>query len=394
MRYSEVLNSLYSISSRRWSLGLERTGRLCEGLGNPQEKFKATHVTGTNGKGSVTAMIAEAIGEERACGRYVSPHVDTFRERIVVDGKKISERETATEFENVSSAARKIRGITFFEFTTGMAFDYFARKRAARAVLEVGMGGRLDATNIADGDSVAITNVGLEHTEWLGKTVEQIAREKCGLIKDGAFVATCETGRALRTIRGECKKRKAELLVLEEDFDYETVECSDLANDYSIRCKRKYEVGLAMLGAHQGKNAALAAAMCEKIGLGKNSIERGISRAVMPCRLEVVSRKPLVIMDGAHNPHGARELAKSLKLFKREFVFVIGVMKTKDARGFLMELAGLGGTAIVTSSSVPGALGTKKLEKIAEESGIFGEVIAVEGADEKQGVGDEKVWRG
>ena len=195
MDYAKVTGYLKRLEFFGIKLGLENQTELCRVLGNPQDAYNVIHVGGTNGKGSVVAMCSEIL--RRAgyrVGTYTSPHLQTFGERIQINGKKISERETVEVFLKIKNAADKIKGmqITYFEFVTAMAFLYFRKKKCDFAVVETGMGGRLDATNVVRPLIAVITNVGLEHTEYLGDSTGRIAAEKAGIIKPGCIVVTGE----------------------------------------------------------------------------------------------------------------------------------------------------------------------------------------------------------
>ncbi|MEW6328960.1 MAG: folylpolyglutamate synthase/dihydrofolate synthase family protein [Candidatus Micrarchaeota archaeon] len=344
--YETALARLSSFGRFGIRPGLERIKLLLELMGNPERDFQTIHVAGTNGKGSTAMMISGAlVAAGFKTGSYFSPHIDDFRERIRINGEMISKSDTACLFDEVYSIAHRQKKIfSFFEIVTAMALKHFSNEGADYAVLEVGMGGRWDATNACDSKVSVITNIDLEHTEWLGNSIRKIAFEKSGIIKEGARVITAETKNdALAEMNKKCGKMDAELVRVGKEIKVKTLACTDRRNKYRIATRaNEYDVALSLLGARQGMNAACAVGAVEALGLNipKRAIERGISRAWLPCRLEVVGRNPLVIMDGAHNPSAMKYLRESLKLFDFEkMILVIGMMKDKDIRGVVQEMA-------------------------------------------------------
>ena len=342
--YEEALEGLYSLARalppRQYLLGLKK---LLNELKNPQEDFESIIVTGTNGKGSVTAMAASALAREGLkTGRYISPHMDDFRERICINGKMIQKKRVAELYDAIWRKARSGERVTFFEFITAMMFQYYSEEEVDCAVLEVGLGGRLDATNLACSNLGAITGIGLEHTDILGKTLYAIAKEKVGIVRQGGALVTAEEKKEpLGVIEAVCRGKKARLYRVGKEITFKQIACTSEQNKYEVRgLNGTYSISLSMLGAHQGKNAAVAAGLAELMGAGEKAIERGIGEAELPCRLEVVSRRPLTIMDCAHNPQAAKELSRSLGLFDYEkLVLVVGMMRDKDQAGFFRELA-------------------------------------------------------
>ncbi|MFH0817084.1 MAG: folylpolyglutamate synthase/dihydrofolate synthase family protein [Candidatus Micrarchaeota archaeon] len=366
--YEEALDGLYSLARalppRQYLLGMRK---LLARLGNPQDDFESIIVTGTNGKGSVTAMAASALKRSgMRTGRYLSPSVDDFRERICINDRMIQKKRFAELYELVLRKAKLNEPVTFFEFLTSMMFEYFSEEEVDCAVLEVGLGGRLDATNLAYSKLGAITEIGLEHTEFLGKTLTSIAREKAGIVRENGALLSAEWKREpLSTIETVCKGKNAKLIRVGEDITFKTVACTSERNEYEIfGLNGIYSLSLSMLGSHQGRNAAIAVGLSELAGADESAIERGVGEAKLPGRLEVVSKKPYVVMDCAHNPHAAKELAKSLELFDYEkLVLVVGMMKDKNHVDFLGELAPKADYLVLNE---PGYGRAEKLE------GIFG----------------------
>jgi dihydrofolate synthase/folylpolyglutamate synthase len=261
--------------------------------------------------------------------------------------------------------------ISFFEAVTAMAFHHFAEQMADYAVLEVGMGGRLDATNAADASVCVVATVDLEHTDVLGHTIAGIAREKVAVLRPHGTLVTMETKQeALDVLRKACAENNAELLLVGKDAKVEKVVCTDKENEYRISTRfGSYSARLKLLGEHQGRNAAAAILAVEALkepSITKEAVEKGLSEAFIPARLEVMQRSPLVIMDAAHNPAAMSVLAKSLRLFKyNKLILVIGMMADKDIPGTVKEIAPLCSKIIVNKPSVPRAA---EAEVVASEA--------------------------
>lgn len=347
MNYTDSIEYLNSFGRFGSKFGLERTEELLRLLGNPQENFKSVHVAGTNGKGSVTAMVSSMLQEAGfRTGMYISPHLDDFRERMQVDGEFISKDELFSILERVkpliSRVERKASHPTFFEVTTAIAFKYFSERKVDYAVVEVGLGGRLDATNVITPEVSVITNIGFEHTDILGKTIGSIAYEKAGIIKEGIPVVTAERKReALEVFEKICRERNSKLIILGRDTSLKKLRCDlngclfDLKTQ--VRSYRKLKVPL--LGEHQIENAALSILAAEQLGIGERHIRSGLLKVKWPGRLEIIQRKPLLVMDSAHNPPAMRILRNSLKLFKYDkLILVVGVMKDKAIGDIIREI--------------------------------------------------------
>jgi len=359
--YRQVLEKIYSLEaelpSRQYLGGMRK---VLSKLGDPHMGFESIIITGTNGKGSTTAMTASALKRSGLkTGRYISPHIDRFGERICIDDREIPQKRVVELYETITKVSKQAAPVTVFEFITSMMFQYFSEENVDCAVLEVGLGGRLDATNVARSHLGAITEIGLDHTQFLGKSLASIAREKSGIIRENGAAVTAETkGEPLRAIRSFSNKKNAKLIRVGKDIHFKTLECTSSSNRYAIfGAKDTYEVSLSMLGAHQGRNAAISAALAERAGASPEAIERGISEAHLPCRLEVVSKNPKVLMDCAHNPHAAKVLAKSLDLFDYgRLILVIGMMKDKDPNGFFKELGPKSGLLVLNQPDYPRAM--------------------------------------
>ena len=328
------------IENQGWSktrLGLERTRELLEKLGDPQKRLKFVHVAGSNGKGSTCAMldaILRAAGYR--AGLYTSPYIQDFCERIRVNGENIPGDDLARLTGRVREIAEAMDDHpSQFELVTALAMEYFAEQGCDIVVLEVGMGGALDSTNAIDAPEVAvITNIGLEHTEYLGDTLEKIAATKAGIIKPGCS-CVCYDGapEVTAVIKRVCAEKNLPLRVA----DYGKVEPLGQSLDGQEFLWNGSEYRLALLGAHQLHNAAVVietiAALRERgWNISEEAVQAGLQGVQWPARLEVINRQPLVILDGGHNPQCAEALAASLRelLPNKKVVFLLGVLRDKD----------------------------------------------------------------
>jgi dihydrofolate synthase/folylpolyglutamate synthase len=378
MDIEALLKELYGLERFGIKLGLDVIRDLLARLGNPHEAFPAIHVTGTNGKGSVCAYLASVFrAAGHRVGLYTSPHLVRFNERIRVDGEMIREEDVARLYGEVKphAAAMAARSETdqptFFETTTAMAFRYFAERRVDVAVVEVGMGGRMDATNVVHPDACAITRIGLEHTENLGRTVERIAREKSGILKRGVPAVTVDQP-ALAVIRARAEELGCPLTVVGRDVRYSRLGFDLDGQDVLFEDGLTLETRIPLLGAFQPENAAtafaIALAVREKWNLTKAAIAGGLSAARWPGRLQVVRRDPTVIVDGAHNPSAAAALAESLQeLFPgRKVTFVVGVLNDKDLAGIADSLGPLAAKVVATKARTPRAFEPEEVRKAFE----------------------------
>jgi dihydrofolate synthase / folylpolyglutamate synthase len=311
--------------------GLERITKLLKLWGNPQDRMKVVLVSGTNGKGSTTAFLSSILsaGGEKT-GSYYSPHLLRFNERMKIDGVEISDADIGRLEREVKKWVDKGNVITYFEAVTACAYRYFAEQRVECAVMEVGMGGRLDAVNPAQEEIAIITSVGLEHTKWLGSQVSQIAYEKAGIMKKG--LAITGAGIGLETIRSEARKKGVNLLVLGEDFDgsLRKRELGGSVFDYSNEMQLD-GLEISMLGDFQVRNASLAVCAAENLGCSEKAIRAGLKKAKIEGRMEVLGKEPLVVADVAHNPAGIKALVDSLGVFKKKrLVCMFSCMKDKE----------------------------------------------------------------
>jgi dihydrofolate synthase/folylpolyglutamate synthase len=341
--YREAIRYLYRLQKFGIKFGLSKTSNLLKKLGNPHEGRRFVHVAGTNGKGSVAAMLG-AILEETGwkVGFYSSPHLVRFTERFRVNGKEITQRDVVALVNELKGVMSRKEPPTFFEATTAMALAYFARENTDIDIMEVGMGGRLDATNVIRPEVCVITNISLEHREFLGDTLTAIAREKAGIIKKGIEVVTAETRRkVINEFEIVCRQKDARLLRVGKDVRYRKT--AKGFNYYG--CRRLKGLELSLAGKYQTRNAATALAVLEVLEtkgrkVSEEHIRRGLSRVKWPGRMQVVGTAPAIVLDGAHNPSAMRALTDSLQLLFefRRLILVLGVMADKAIDQILREI--------------------------------------------------------
>lgn len=344
----EILGYLYGLEAHGIKPGLGRIKKLLHALGDPQKEFQSIHVAGTNGKGSTCAFLFSILKEAGLrAGLYTSPHLERFNERIRTSFGLISDRDVVKTALRVREAAQGTgQEVSFFEFTTAMAFEHFRTRGVDVAVVETGMGGRWDATNVLSPLVSVITTVGLDHMEYLGHDVASIAHEKAGIIKKGAPLITgVAKGAALKVLMAKAGEKRSRVFLPGRDFTF--MRRPGGLFDYSGATTALEGLSIGLIGEHQYANASCSLAALEAIeGKGyripEPCIRRGLEKAEWPGRVEVVGRRPLIVLDAAHNPDGARSLAKALKTFGfRRLILVLGIMNDKDIEGILKPLAPL-----------------------------------------------------
>ncbi len=354
---AEILAGLYRRRAHGIKPGLGRIEALLARLGNPERDIAAVHVAGTNGKGSVCAMVESVFrAAGYRTGLYTSPHLVRLNERMRVASECIENQELVDLIELINPHADAVASahgeVTFFEFTTALAFEHFRRKEARLVILETGMGGRLDATNVVQPLVSAITRISVEHTEYLGPDVESIAAEKCGVIKPGRPVICGEMPEeAMAVVMRTAKQREAKVILaneavsvhrLSQDLGGQKVRIGSEGCDYPA-------LMLPLLGVHQLENCATAVATLEEVQeAGKLRIEEDAYAKGLACvewqgRCQVLSVDPPIILDGAHNPVAAEALGRALKDIAggRDVGLVLGMCNDKDVRGFLRPLSRL-----------------------------------------------------
>jgi dihydrofolate synthase / folylpolyglutamate synthase len=343
--YGEAIQALFARTTGTIKPGLERTEALLAKLGSPHRKLSAIHVAGTNGKGSVVATC-EALLRARGLvvGRYTSPHLVDFRERITVNGQPIFEEEVLEFLERWIPTAEEM-GATFFEVTTALAFDWLAKREVDLAVIETGLGGRLDSTNVLTPRVATVTSIGLDHMDLLGDTLEAIAREKAGIFKAGVPAVIGEPAPAIRELLAKCAKEAAAtpVVVLDDDYAISNVEVSARGTSFTLLGGRDGQhITTPLLGEHQARNTATAIATLAAIGNEylppPGEISKALAGVFLPGRFE---RRGKVIFDVAHNPDGARTVAETIRAVNPPSprTALVAVLADKDWRGIIRELA-------------------------------------------------------
>jgi dihydrofolate synthase / folylpolyglutamate synthase len=441
--YAEALAYLYSYTNFEHKridqytpdkIDPARPARLLALLGNPQRRYPAVHIAGTKGKGSVAAFCAACLrAAGLKTGLYTSPHLIEFRERFRVltpaegDGR-ISEGHFVEIIEEIKGVVERVPGLTWFELVTAVAFLYFAHQAVDVAVVEVGLGGRLDATNVITPLVSVITSLSLDHTELLGNSLAEIATEKGGIIKPGVPVVTAwQPAEALARLRAIASERQSRLIIAGRDYTYEAVASTPYSQTIHVtapppeaappvagtaRPSQPRSLTIPLAGQHQQENAVVALAALDVIrpsfpGLSDESVAQGMAAVSWPGRLQLLSPAvampgaaagrpwPRILLDSAHNPHSAKVLADALPAIYsyRRLWLVLGITADKNVRGILQQLLPLADTVFVTRSSHPRAADPDVLRQMATELGYTVEsydhlIDAVRAALEKAAADD------
>lgn len=391
LTYKEALDYIYGFTdyekkhAYRYApehFDLGRVERLAALLDNPHHRFKSVHIAGTKGKGSTSSMIASILrAAGYKTGLYTSPHLHTFRERIQLDGQLISEEAVIDLTERLQPLVSQVEDLTTFEIMTALAFLYFAEEGADLAVLEVGMGGRLDATNIVTPLVAVITSLSHDHTQYLGDTLPLIAGEKAGIIKDGTVVVSApQLPEAMAVIEETCRERGALLFRVGEQWTWQrreknlegqsfTVHLNNpIRHDFFSHKGRTHRYWIPLLGEHQLANATTAVAVAELLpGLGiyisEEAIAQGLRQVRWPGRLEILSRAPFLVVDGAHNGDSAEKLVAAMReLFRyRQMILVFGALVGHSVPDMLDALLPAADKVILTRANRLRAVATSDL---------------------------------
>ncbi len=376
MNYEEAMQYIHGTLKFGSKLGLERIAGLMDLLGNPQKKLKFVHVTGTNGKGSTTAFISNIlIDSGYKTGIFTSPYIQRFTERIKIDNNEIQPDELAEVIDHIKSKIEILLELgqehpTEFEIITAAAFEYFYRNNCDIVVLEVGLGGRYDSTNIIDPPEVSvITTISLDHTDKLGGTLEEIAYIKAGIIKQGSdAVVYPQPDKIMKIFRDECQKQNAVF----HDVCFESLKLKEFSLEGQLFDYKDYKnLQIRLLGDHQLCNAAVAIDACEALinkgyKIANTNIGNGIANTAWPGRLEIINTQPLVLIDGAHNLEGGQALNAALERYfsHMEKVFIVGFLRDKDYKHIMELLAGKARLIITVTPDNPRAVPS---DELAEE---------------------------
>jgi dihydrofolate synthase/folylpolyglutamate synthase len=385
-----LLGAMNETASRRNPQRLERMAALLRNLGDPHLAYPTIHVGGTSGKGSTCTMIAAALtAAGRVTGLHTKPHLSSMTERARVDGRAVAEEDFARLLDEMMPAlqttAREFGRPSYYETLLALAFAYFREAAVEVAVIEVGVGGMLDGTNLVHPETSIITNVGLDHTEILGETVELIARDKAGIAKAGVPLISDASGGARAVIEAACARAGAPFLAVSERAVITTRAGQRYGQSFDVTtADATYALDLPVLGRFQQRNAATAIVALETLRAGLRpapaDVERGLANLVIPGRMEFFPAHPAVVFDVAHNPDKARGLAEALRetFPGRRFTFVVAVSDEKDALGVLTPLFELPSSYIFTAFELPGRVSMRptRLANMAEQRGFSARAIS------------------
>ncbi len=383
MKYSEAVDYLDGKIVLGVKPSLDRIRAVCRLMGNPQDEFDAVQVTGTNGKTSVSCMVSAILQEcGYKVGLFTSPHLETVRERISINGRLISVSrfsETLVEILPLIEKAEEEAGepLTYFEVVTAMAYEYFRSSGIKIVVLEVGMGGRWDATNVVDCDVAVITNIGIDHVNELGHTREKITSEKVVITNEGTVLVTAETSKGLLQMMADrCEEVNAEMRVFGWDFrlDYTVPyrvpgeEPSQFISVRGLEGEQFKDIKLPVIGKHQAVNAACAVAAAQvytdpRERTDPDKFRRALEKTRVPGRLEILGESPMVVVDGAHNVLGVERLAISLtgEFDYERLAVVVSILEDKDARGMLKILGAVADEIVLTENRSARSVPVKRL---------------------------------
>lgn len=374
-----ILEELYSKIRANIKPGLERTYQLLEFLGNPQKEFESIHIAGTNGKGAVSSTLASILIEsEKKTGLYVSPHLFKFNERISINGEFISDEEIVAFYNLIKPTAENIEA-TFFELTTAMAFYFFAKNSVEIAVIETGLGGRLDSTNVLEPIASCITSIGMDHSDFLGDTIEQIASEKAGIIKEkkAVYISGNIPSSALDVIENKAKKEEADLKLIENIFDSNYN--SNFTSTINIDGKNFINY---LPGKNQTGNFLLAYNIAKDIfQLPDKIIQGGIEKIFDNTgyfgRISILQNKPLIILDISHNLQAIRNLTTTLDLHRpnKKYNVLFTIMDDKNYQEIIDELNKIAKQIIITKSSSSRNIDIEFLADHCKKNKIFHRII-------------------
>lgn len=370
MDYQAAMGYLADLTKFGFNFGLERIEELLRRLDNPHRKLKIVHIGGTNGKGSTTIMLANILQSAGyRVGIFTSPHLHSYTERYRINGEEIAKDRIAGLIEALrphleAMVAGGFEHPTEFEVSTAIAFQYFNQEKVDFLILEVGLGGAIDSTNVVTPLLSVITNVAVDHTDYLGKTISEIARVKSGIIKPGISAVTAAAGEALEIIMAACLVGGSPLTVVGRDITWGQISASPSGQQFWVKGRRNmYEnLWLSLIGRHQQVNAATAIAAAELLAdhgilVGAGAVREGLATTRWPARLETFDGEPLVLIDGAHNYESARSLRQAWSDYfpGRNLVLLIGMLEDKERGRVAAELASAARVVVVTRPDSPRA---------------------------------------
>ncbi len=381
--YRKATAYLNSLNFHGIKLGLSRTKKLLEALGNPHRDYKVVHVAGTNGKGSTATMIASILTKAGIDnGLYVSPHLETFRERIQINGKMIGTSDTAKLVDDVKKAVNSVNdpGVTYFEFMTAMAFLHFSRSKVKVSVVEVGLGGRFDSTNIVNPAVSIITSLAMDHQNHLGVNLRSIAHEKCGIIKQKRpVVCGVREGAVAQHVLDDANKKSAPVHLIRRDFTSRRSSMDKYSEQFNFdsSCGALKKVAVSLAGKQQVDNAscaimALQLLRSQGFDVNDDAIRLGLDDVYCPGRFEIVKKEPMVILDGAHNPKAASALCHILKerFGERKVDIIFGAMKDKNYKRMIANLKPIARSFIFFAPDVPRSPDPKELAEAQTDGSI------------------------
>ncbi len=375
LTYDQCLDKIYKLGRFGIKLELETIQNILRFLNNPQKNYKVIHVAGTNGKGSTATYISSILQQAGfKTGIYTSPHLVRFNERISINGEDITDEDVVSAYNAVNAVDIGKRKATFFEIATAMAFYHFSKENVEWAVIETGMGGRFDATNVILPQVSVITNLSIEHTDYLGNTIQALAKEKGGIIKPNTPVVTAVSQPSgLKVLQTLSQDKKADLFRFKQDF---SIRKTPKKTTFKYQGMHQTFDGLIkpLPGDHQRENLSLALAACELVfhrhkdsdnryELTQDLVVKGLACARWPGRLEKIMDKPLVILDGAHNLKAAQVLGRYLSgtLGDKKLTLVLGILDDKPHEDMLAHLVPLAHEVIVTKAKIDRSLEPKVL---------------------------------
>lgn len=387
MNAVEYINSFDRFARK---LGLQRMEKLLAYLDNPEKEFKAVHIAGTNGKGSTSAILSsiyQAAGYK--IGSFNSPHLTSFNERIKINGENITEAQLVKITKRVKAAVIKVTNEldkpTYFEVLTAIAISYFAEEKVDLAVIEVGLGGRLDATNLVDSIVSIITNIGFDHTEYLGDTIAEIAGEKAGIIKEDNLVTITGATQqdALAKIADICKQKEVDLLTLADKMECNLVKSDNLRQIFDFKYQDiEYDsLELSLSGHYQLLNAGMALVIVSSLNsiyqVSETAIREGLSQVSWPGRFEVVKEEPLIILDGAHNPAAIDKVKLALEAIEYDkLIIVVSILADKDLQAILKELSALADEIVVSKNKNQRAASLEEISAIVKQEEVEYKIIS------------------